>query len=74
MVPGCVAFAALATNFLFDQQASSYYNQVQQQELFELQKWFNSVDKDRSGDISANELANVAVGGIRLGIDLAIKV
>lgn len=53
--------------------ASSYYNQVQQQELSELQKWFNSVDRDRSGAISANELANVAVGGIRLGIDLAIK-
>jgi Ca2+-binding EF-hand superfamily protein len=47
---------------------------VQQQELFELQKWFNSVDRDRSGAISANELANVAVGGIRLGIELAIKV
>lgn len=33
-----------------------------------------SVDRDGSGAISANELANVAVGGIRLGIDLAIKV
>jgi len=53
--------------------ASSYYSQVQQNELYELQKWFNAVDKDRSGTISANELANVAVGGVRLGIETAIK-
>jgi len=46
---------------------------MNQNEVYELQKWFQSVDRDGSGAISANELANVAVGGIRLGIDLAIK-
>jgi Ca2+-binding EF-hand superfamily protein len=52
---------------------SHFYTQMNQNEIFELQKWFASVDRDGSGTISANELANVAVGGIRLGIDLAIK-
>jgi len=31
------------------------------------------VDRDGSGTITADELANVAIGGIRLGIDTAIK-
>jgi len=39
----------------------------------ELQKWFRSVDRDGSGTINAAELANVAIGGIRLGLETAIK-
>jgi len=41
--------------------------------MAELQKWFQSVDRDRSGSITADELANVAIGGVRLGIETAIK-
>ncbi|KAL6045091.1 RNP-1 like RNA-binding protein, Glycine-rich [Balamuthia mandrillaris] len=52
---------------------SQYYHMNNQNELFELQKWFRSMDRDGNGSISANELASVAVGGIRLGIELAIK-
>jgi len=53
--------------------ASAYYNQIAQNELAELQKWFRSVDRDNSGTITADELANVALGGIRLGIETSIK-
>jgi len=52
---------------------ATYYNQIQQTEMTELQKWFRSMDRDNSGSISAAELANVAIGGIRLGIEVAIK-
>ena len=31
------------------------------------------MDRDGSGAISASELANVAIGGVRLGIEIAIK-
>jgi len=31
------------------------------------------MDRDGSGSISGSELANVAIGGIRLGIEIAIK-
>jgi len=31
------------------------------------------VDRDGSGTITSDELANVAIGGLRLGIDTAIK-
>ena len=66
-----------------------YYQQNNQNELAELQKvrlivarkkyshefqWFRSVDRDGSGTITSDELANVAIGGIRLGIDTAIRV
>jgi Ca2+-binding EF-hand superfamily protein len=50
-----------------------YYSQIPQQELYELQRWFRSMDRDNSGSISANELANVAVGGSVLGIDNGMK-
>jgi len=50
-----------------------YYQQNNQNELAELQKWFRSVDRDGSGTITSDELANVAIGGIRLVIDTAIK-
>jgi len=50
-----------------------YYAQIPQQELYELQHWFKSMDRDNSGSIKANELANVAIGGILLGIENGIK-
>jgi len=38
---------------------SGYYNMVPQHELAQLQAWFHSVDMDRSGRITWNELAQV---------------
>ncbi len=38
-------------------QFSSYYSQIQQQEMYEIQAWFRSVDRDGSGSITANEIA-----------------
>eukprot|EP01089_Gocevia_fonbrunei_P022224 TRINITY_DN8907_c0_g1_i1.p1 TRINITY_DN8907_c0_g1~~TRINITY_DN8907_c0_g1_i1.p1 ORF type:complete len:253 (+),score=51.99 TRINITY_DN8907_c0_g1_i1:94-852(+) len=60
------------TNFR-GQWYSSYYNQIPPQELQTLQMWFTSMDRDRSGSISANELANVAIGGMTLGLDIAVR-
>ncbi len=31
------------------------------------------MDKDNNGSISANELANVAIGGVVLGIEIASR-
>ncbi|KAL6040870.1 Programmed cell death protein 6 [Balamuthia mandrillaris] len=45
----------------------NYYNMLQAQELSQLQAWFNSVDTDRSGLISASELARQSWGGNRFG-------
>jgi len=42
-------------------------------ELYELQAWFNSVDRDRSGSISAMELAQVTFNGAPLGLPVANK-
>jgi len=42
-------------------------------ELFELQQWFQSVDRDRSGTITANELAMITFNGAPLGIQVAFK-
>jgi len=49
------------------------YNQMGPQEMQQVRQWFMSVDRDRSGSITANELANVAIGGIVIGIDIAVK-
>jgi len=53
--------------------AGSFFQQITPQELAELQRWFTSVDTDRSGSISAGELQNLAFGGIPLGYDIALK-
>jgi len=50
-----------------------YSAQIPPHELQELQQWFRMIDRDGSGAIAANELANVAVGGTVLGIDNGIK-
>jgi len=39
-------------------QYATYFNQIQQQEMYEIQAWFRSVDRDGSGSISSNEIAN----------------
>jgi Ca2+-binding EF-hand superfamily protein len=36
-----------------------------------LQAWFYSVDRDRSGNISASELAVMPIGKEQLGLDAA---
>jgi Ca2+-binding EF-hand superfamily protein len=38
-----------------------------------LQAWFNSVDRDRSGSITATELATLPFGGRQLGIQVATR-
>jgi len=52
---------------------AGYYNQMGNNELYELQSWFQSVDRDRSGSISANELAVVTFNGQPLGYQAAAK-
>lgn len=52
---------------------ASYYNQMNRQELQEIQAWFSSVDRDRSGSITANELAGITFNGVPLGYDVALK-
>eukprot|EP01104_Vermistella_antarctica_P015201 TRINITY_DN492_c0_g1_i1.p1 TRINITY_DN492_c0_g1~~TRINITY_DN492_c0_g1_i1.p1 ORF type:complete len:313 (+),score=43.00 TRINITY_DN492_c0_g1_i1:54-941(+) len=51
--------------------AAHYYSQVSQQEMGQLQAWFSAVDRDRSGQISAKELAQMDFGGVRFGPDTA---
>jgi Ca2+-binding EF-hand superfamily protein len=52
---------------------SSYYNQNTPQQINELQTWFNAVDKDHSGTISAQELASQPFAGQPLGYNTATK-
>jgi len=52
---------------------SSFYNQISPQEMANLQAWFNSVDTDRSGTISAQELAAMKYGPTYLGLPAAKK-
>ncbi|ELR23517.1 EF hand domain containing protein [Acanthamoeba castellanii str. Neff] len=42
-------------------------------EMQQVRQWFMSMDRDRSGSISANELANVAIGGVPIGFETAVK-
>jgi len=53
--------------------AASYGTGVNPQEMAVLQNWFNSVDTDRSGNISANELATMSIMNRPLGIEAARK-
>ncbi|KAL6068408.1 putative Far upstream element-binding protein 3 [Balamuthia mandrillaris] len=52
---------------------AKYYSQNSPQELHEMHRWFKTMDRDGSGSITGNELANVAVGGTVLGMDIALK-
>jgi len=52
---------------------ATYFNQIQQQEMYEIQAWFRSVDRDGSGSISSNEIANITFNGMPLGMDVASK-
>ncbi|EFA81492.1 penta EF hand calcium binding protein [Heterostelium album PN500] len=57
-------------------QGMWYYNlyaQLQQQQLMEMNAWFISMDRDRSGTISSHELQYLVIGGTPLGIDTANK-
>jgi len=47
--------------------AGGLYQQLNQTELMEVQKWFASVDTDRSGTVTANELAGITFNGAPLG-------
>jgi len=51
--------------------AQGYYNQLTPQELSNLQAWFTSVDRDRSGYITAQELASANFNGHRFSLDTA---
>jgi len=51
--------------------ASHYFNMLSQQEIQVLQQQFNNVDRDRSGQISAAELASVALDGVKFSLDTA---
>jgi len=52
-----------------DQQ--HYYNQISQQELNQMWQWFQAVDKDRSGKISAQELSSMNFGGLKFSMETA---
>jgi len=49
------------------------YDQIPPQEIARLQQWFAGVDRDRSGSISAPELATVVFGGKPIGVPTATK-
>jgi len=46
---------------------------IQPQEMQTMQQWFASVDRDRSGSISAQELAQIQFASKPLGISVATK-
>lgn len=52
---------------------TQFYHQLSPQELAELQRWFTTVDRDRSGTITADELQGLAFGGRPLGYSSALK-
>jgi len=51
----------------------SLYTQIAQQQLYEYQSWFMSMDRDRSGTISNLELQSLVIGGFPLGLETATK-
>lgn len=51
--------------------ASYYYNQLQGHEIQQLQNFFAAIDRDRSGEISAFELAQTDFGGFKISTDTA---
>jgi Ca2+-binding EF-hand superfamily protein len=54
---------------------SQFYNQIANnpQMMQMITAWFQSVDLDRSGTITAHELANFQVGGFPIGYEIASK-
>jgi len=49
------------------------YNRIQPAEMVQLQAWFYAADRDRSGQITAKELAHLPYAGRPLGEDQARK-
>lgn len=52
---------------------SQYYNRMQPTEIQQLQQWFMSMDRDRSGSIAAHELAQATFFGQPMGLIAAKK-
>jgi len=52
---------------------AQFYNQINPQEMYEIQSWFASIDLDRSGSITANEIAAITFNGVPLGLEVASK-
>jgi len=50
-----------------------YWAMIQPQEMQVMQQWFQSVDRDRSGSISSQELAQIQFSGKPLGVSVATK-
>ena len=50
-----------------------YYNMIAPHELMEIQAWFQSIDTDRSGHITANEIQRCTFANVPLGFDTAKK-
>ena len=63
----------LSVQLTLSPQASALYDQIPPQEIARLQQWFAGVDRDRSGSISAPELATVVFGGKPIGVPTATK-
>ncbi|GAM17240.1 hypothetical protein SAMD00019534_004150, partial [Acytostelium subglobosum LB1] len=51
----------------------SLFTGLQQAQLMEMNGWFISMDRDRSGTISNVELQYLVIGGTPLGLDTATK-
>eukprot|EP01091_Cochliopodium_minus_P019845 TRINITY_DN846_c0_g1_i1.p1 TRINITY_DN846_c0_g1~~TRINITY_DN846_c0_g1_i1.p1 ORF type:complete len:144 (-),score=39.69 TRINITY_DN846_c0_g1_i1:319-750(-) len=50
-----------------------YYNLIQPHEMLEITSWFQSIDRDRSGSITANEIQHCTFGQLPLGFEVAQK-
>ena len=50
-----------------------YYNLIQPHEMLEISSWFQSIDRDRSGSITANEIQHCTFGSVPLGFEVAQK-
>jgi Ca2+-binding EF-hand superfamily protein len=48
-----------------------YYNQIPPNELQQLQAWFAAVDRDKSGEITAQELSQMNFNGIKFSTETA---
>jgi len=48
-----------------------FYNQINPQEMQQLQSFFSAMDKDKSGQVSAQELSNLSFGGERFSLETA---
>jgi len=73
MAPPQGGFAPQGPPSSFQGWFTVYYNMIQPHELLEITSWFQAIDKDRSGRISAQEIQSCTFGGIPLGFDLAQK-